>query len=249
MAWREERGSQVGMKVCLCASPTRGRIHGTFQERPQLTQESHKNPAQCVCCRVGDECNRTVVCTAPFGVNIMGEGNDMWKLMAMRRKGGKMLIKTKSVNLDINTPLFSDAMAAAAQSAMWYIIQMSAEEPPTTTFTSPSVLPPEDHICSRSLWFGLQLSPPHTLWGLISPPLPDPTYQPNTQSLIIEHCVWFVSAGRSHEITFQCIKGYSIKLHLNHQENKTYCYKPELFKKVSDPSKKKKKMIGLDIPE
>lgn len=32
-------------------------------------------------------------------------------------KGGKTLIKTKSVSLDINTPLFFDVMAAATQSA------------------------------------------------------------------------------------------------------------------------------------
>lgn len=36
--------------------------------------------------------------------------------MVMGREGGKTLIKTKSVRLDINTPLFFDVTAAATQS-------------------------------------------------------------------------------------------------------------------------------------
>lgn len=67
----------MGMNVCLCASSTRGENMARFREAPA---KSGKNPAQCVhvcVCVEGWETNAkeiSVVSKAPFGVNIMGEG-------------------------------------------------------------------------------------------------------------------------------------------------------------------------------
>lgn len=143
------------------------------------------------------------------------------------RKGGKTLIKTKSVRLDINTPLFFNVTAAATQSATWYIGTPYPSVPPIAS--------PRTHTLTF-YWLFCQLrfflSYIHTdTLGLNIPSPPSSTSKAYTQGLIIERCVGFVSAGRSHEITSRCIKGYSIKPHLNHQENKVFCNKPKLLQK------------------
>lgn len=163
--------------MSACALHPLGEKTWHVSGRPQLSQaRTLHSVGVCACvCVEGWETNAkeiSVVSKAPFGVNIMGEGEWCVEVDGSGGvKGGKTLIKSKSVSLDINTPLFFDVMAAATLSATWYIMHRTAQTPLTSI---PSIASWRPHI----LMFSLALSPTlshthtHTLWGLISTSIP-----------------------------------------------------------------------------
>lgn len=126
-----KKWTEVGMNVPPVCFIQSGRIHDTFL----------RGPLYIVCVLKGGRQMQKKLLRPLKHLFELGEGNVVWKLWG--RKEGKTLKKTKSVRLDINTPLFFDVMAAATQLAMWYIMHK----------TRPLLPSPDDHIAHTCTHF------------------------------------------------------------------------------------------------